>query len=1490
MKHFSTNGILRQTFFIVLLTFLQILILGNDLEGQCWEQQFPYSETTEYNDIFFLNSQLGWRLGYKGLVEKTINGGDTWVKTNGIDRYSLDPEIFWRPLWYEFSSLQFVNADLGFIVGHGFDNSVIFRSTDGGLNWHIISDHFYLPGIKEIFFIDEEIGWAVGGGSFYNVGTIMHTEDGGKDWNCQLSTSKELNDVYFIDQSTGWAVGNDGLILKTDNGGESWDVIDSGVFADLYAVVFTDQNHGWIASGGGVLITNDGGNTWDIPSSLTGNYKDIQFINQNIGLAVGNRIVKTTDGGNSWTTMISNGSRRLNAIAFSDSENGWIVGESGIALHTEDQGGTWNDFGFEPLYDYSDGDNWAWNIQFLDENNGFSVLGTQLLKTMDGGNTWNLLTTSSSETLGSLFFASSEIGWVGGKYDNLLYKTSNCGDSWILQHSNTTGNILDIFFLDEDTGWVLETNNDDGTNLMRTINGGLVWETINLSSENGIDAYSQLQFFNSNVGFITFGKQLLKTEDGGFTFNTITGFEVSDFSFIDENNGWIKQGGLGDNFDVYRTLTGGEELELVSSLTVNDGIFRIGFADEQKGWLVGRESQIFFTNDGGYHWEKHTLQEGVSLTGLTILDHNNIWISGLEGLILKSNFSGLSCSVSLRHPENGQANVDPQSQLKWEPAGGCALGYYISLGSTPGGEDIVNMLDVKSSTSWQPMTALPANQTIYISIHPYNYEGTNTSCQSFSFTTAAQSCRLQDSLALVAVYESTNGENWEMPWNLNMPIHSWTGVSISQNGCVNKLELDFDELSGSIPTEIGDLTEIEVLVIRENLVGEIPASIGQLSELKILDLSNNNLSGNIPETFKNLKKLEKVYLYNNNLSGEIPQEIETAWSKIWFIHLGNNSFSGKAFMPQSSSLSWIYLTNNSFDSLQNYSNSNSWYFNHNSKIGRLFIKGNQFTFDDILQNMELLEVDSNMFQYNFQDSIFSDTLIQIPPGQNLTLDLLIDDTVTTNIYYWFKNDQSYDTIYGNNELSFINLQESDAGIYNVQVQNPHAPDLTLFSRDITLQICDGVISDYQITICPEDSVEINGTYYSLTNPEGTEIIVGSSVEGCDSIVNVLLAFYSVQKDTIFAEICPGEVYELNGQSYSSPGTYQQFFTSPEGCENITNINIAQLVTPIIISPLQTTYTICEGETLPEVMLELTSGTTIDWYNSNADSIPIIQSNNILTTLEPGTYFAEARNLTTGCTSTERLAIEIISVSDSIEIQAYLCPDEEYLLGNTIINTPGQYTQLLTSEQGCDSTIILTLESIDSESFDTNDDEYLFLQGQSQINLDLIENDQTPPGNWFTELVLPPSHGTANLSIEGQLEYTLANPAFLGVDSFSYRLCTDVCADTCMTATITISVLRDCLQEIEENLPTGFTPDGDGINDYFDPIAEVTGIGCLQNPENAQLTIINRWGEIVYQTANYAPWDGTFNNGKIVPQGTYYYVLRFDLGEEVVLRKHVHVLR
>jgi hypothetical protein len=113
---------------------------------------------------------------------------------------------------------------------------------------------------------------------------------------------------------------------------------------------------------------------------------------------------------------------------------------------------------------------------------------------------------------------------------------------------------------------------------------------------------------------------------------------------------------------------------------------------------------------------------------------------------------------------------------------------------------------------------------------------------------------------------------------------------------------------------------------------------------------------------------------------------------------------------------------------------------------------NRMTFEDILPNMPLTQIAPGFFTYAPQDSIFSDTTITRTAGQNLTIDLGIDASITTNVYQWFKNGNPWQTVTGVNKWDFTGLLPTDAGEYWVHVTNPNAPLLKLESYNITLVV------------------------------------------------------------------------------------------------------------------------------------------------------------------------------------------------------------------------------------------------------------------------------------------------------------------------------------------------------------------------------------------------------------------------------------------------------
>ncbi len=143
---------------------------------------------------------------------------------------------------------------------------------------------------------------------------------------------------------------------------------------------------------------------------------------------------------------------------------------------------------------------------------------------------------------------------------------------------------------------------------------------------------------------------------------------------------------------------------------------------------------------------------------------------------------------------------------------------------------------------------------------------------------AVEPGHLADSLALVAIYNASNGANWaKNQWELDKPIDTWPAVTVT-DGRVTALKLSTSGViteDWTLPEEVGDLTELVELRINSNkLSGAIPDTVYGLSKLQKLYLQNNDLTGSLSGKIAQLTELNELYVDRNaNLTGSIPAEI-----------------------------------------------------------------------------------------------------------------------------------------------------------------------------------------------------------------------------------------------------------------------------------------------------------------------------------------------------------------------------------------------------------------------------------------------------------------------------------------------------------------------------------------------------------------------------------------------------------------------------------------
>lgn len=183
-------------------------------------------------------------------------------------------------------------------------------------------------------------------------------------------------------------------------------------------------------------------------------------------------------------------------------------------------------------------------------------------------------------------------------------------------------------------------------------------------------------------------------------------------------------------------------------------------------------------------------------------------------------------------------------------------------------------------------------------------------------------CSHPDFDALIAIYNSTNGANWtrNFGWvdgaaGTDCNVCQWEGVTCNPDNRVTRIRLNFNNMIGPLPPELGDLSElISFEAGNSGLTGNIPAEIGQLTKCTLFWACCNDLSGTLPdlssmislETFSlpantltgpfptelvNLPNLHSIYLNQNNLSGPIPNLSPLA-PTLELLYLGDNNFTG----------------------------------------------------------------------------------------------------------------------------------------------------------------------------------------------------------------------------------------------------------------------------------------------------------------------------------------------------------------------------------------------------------------------------------------------------------------------------------------------------------------------------------------------------------------------------------------------------------------------
>lgn len=547
--------------------------------------------------------------------------------------------------------------------------------------------------LNDIAVIDNNIAYAVG-----YWGTIIKTTDGGFTWNEKsLLIHNKLNSVYFLNENIGWAVGDTGSIIKTIDGGENWTILNSGTQQKLNEVYFINENRGFVLGDWNIfLVSDDGGVNWAPVqhNEASSNFYDIVFINDSIGWVSGGMasILKTVDGGDNWIRQYEPHNWELTEIDFVGDLNGWAVHPYPNAriLRTTDGGMNWD----VQLLNIDNA--YVNDLDFIDSNVGFFVGGIGgnrgvIYKTTDGGTNWYAIRDSLSDTFSAMDIFDNTIWVVGGRE---IIKSTDLGDVWIPQSNRLNIFIIgDADFVDENNGWLLE---GIVPKLFKTIDGGTTWISKNLT-----EGTKSIDFVDLQNGWIV-GTGILHTTDGGENWVrqpvNSTQAPLEKVFFTNNQVGWAW--GMDT---LLQTIDGGNNWNLKYTFDYHATLRSMFFLNENIGWLNYNDI-ILKTTDGGSIWFNQTNPTQYDLGNVKFFNDTIGWAVGSE--IYKSTDGGNSWTEQRGFNHNNLFQIEIINENIIWAAGAGTLWY-----TDNGGEDwiqvncktastIVSFSFVNSNTGW----------------------------------------------------------------------------------------------------------------------------------------------------------------------------------------------------------------------------------------------------------------------------------------------------------------------------------------------------------------------------------------------------------------------------------------------------------------------------------------------------------------------------------------------------------------------------------------------------------------------------------------------------------------------------------------------------------------------------------------------------------------------------------------------------------------------
>ncbi|MFQ3599254.1 MAG: YCF48-related protein [Chloroherpetonaceae bacterium] len=383
-----------------------------------------WAQPQGFYDVHSADGYTVWAAGNGGRVFRSVDGGATWAQ------FILGS-----------NTLRAVYA-LGGTVWVAGDSGKAYRTTTFGETWETFSLASPTTRFTALQFLNSQIGLLVGSN-----GTILKTTDGGLTWDSKTPASLEnFNALSFRDSQVGFVVGKNGKVQRTTDGGETWTEVSNRAWEgkDIFSVS-AKGNLVYIAGEDGLAFkSTDGGNTWtelnfktDSRSNVTGVF--IQSPDSVFFIGGGGFIRRTTNQDASYIWGEHELYAPLSHIFIHNHQKGWAVSDKNNAvLRTTDGGLTWQ----LPA-------NTTINATWVQTRTGsyigstlvhspfdkrviYAAGGGTVIRSNDLGETWTQIATIPSATQIHSFYVSHSDSntWIAAVGRNRVVKTTNAGQTW----------------------------------------------------------------------------------------------------------------------------------------------------------------------------------------------------------------------------------------------------------------------------------------------------------------------------------------------------------------------------------------------------------------------------------------------------------------------------------------------------------------------------------------------------------------------------------------------------------------------------------------------------------------------------------------------------------------------------------------------------------------------------------------------------------------------------------------------------------------------------------------------------------------------------------------------------------------------------------------------------------------------------------------------------------------------------------------------------